>query len=280
MEYQRHPITRVGIGLRQPHVDQFLQSKPPVNWLEVHSENYLQENSKRRHQLRHIRNDYAISCHGIGLSLGSSDPLNLSHLDKLKKLFDEISPGLISEHLSWSSFDGLFYNDLLPLPYTNEALLHMISRVNQTQDLLGREILIENPSSYLAFKHADLSEPEFLNQLSRQSGCKLLLDLNNIFVSCSNLKKDPYQYLANIDWHQVAEIHLAGHTVKYLPQGIIRIDTHNNPVCDEVWSMVDAYRDKLQDIPCLIEWDADIPSLDILIAEAVKAQKHLGIDYA
>lgn len=280
MEYQQYPLTGAGIGLRQPHVEQFIQGKPPVNWLEVHSENYLQEHSKRRQQLRHIRNDYAISCHGIGLSLGSSDPLNLSHIDALKSLFDDIDPSLVSEHLSWSSLDGRFYNDLLPLPCTNEALFHMVSRVNQTQDLLGREILIENPSSYLAFKIADMSEPEFLNQLSYKSGCKLLLDLNNVFVSCSNLNTDPYRYLTNIDWHQVAEIHLAGHTVKQLPQGAIRIDTHNNHVCDEVWSLASAYRDKLQHIPCLIEWDADIPSLNVLMAEAAKAQQYLGIDNA
>ena len=156
----------------------------------------------------------------------------------------------------------------------------MVSQVNQSQELLGREILIENPSSYLAFKHADMSEPELLNQLSQRSGCKLLLDLNNIFVSCSNLNTDPYHYLASINWHQVAEIHLAGHTVKQLPQGEIRIDTHNNPVCDEVWDMVDAYRDKLQHIPCLIEWDADIPTLDVLMTEVKKADQHLGLTNA
>ena len=194
--------------------------------------------------MHHIRNDYAVGCHGIGLSLGSSDPLNLNHLKSLKSLFDDIEPSLISDHLSWSSLNGCFYNDLLPLPYTDEALHHMIIQVNQTQELLGREILIGNPSSYLAFKYADTSEPEFLNQLSQRSGCKLLLDLNNIFVSCSNMDTDPYHYLASINWYQVAEIHLAGHTVKQLPQGEIRIDTHNNPVCDEVWDMVDAYRDK------------------------------------
>lgn len=279
MAYEQHLLAGTGIGLRQPHVEHFMHGAPSINWLEVHSENYLQENSKRRYQLRHIRNNYAVSCHGIGLSLGSSDPLNLDHLKSLKSLFDDIEPNFISDHLSWSSLDGRFYNDLLPLPYTNEALLHMVNQVNQTQDILGREILIENPSSYLAFKHAEMSEPELLNQLSLRSGCKLLLDLNNIFVSCSNMNTDPYQYLANIHWHQVAEIHLAGHTIKKLPQGEIRIDTHNNPVCDEVWDMVDAYRDKLQHIPCLIEWDADIPTLDVLMNEAKKADQHLGLTY-
>lgn len=280
MGYQPYLLNGAGIGLRQPHVAHFIAGNPSVNWLEVHSENYLQEDSKRRHQLRHIRNDYAISCHGIGLSLGSSDPLNLRHIESLKKLFDDISPCLVSEHLSWSSLDGRFYNDLLPLPYTREALLHMISRVNQAQDLLGREILIENPSSYLAFKNVDMSEVEFLNQLSHHSGCKLLLDLNNIFVSSRNLHTDPYSYLENIHWHQVKEIHLAGHTLKRLPQGTIRIDTHNDHVCEEVWEMVHTYKKQLKHIPCLIEWDADIPSLDILIAEARKAEKCLGINHA
>lgn len=277
MAYQQHLLTGTGIGLRQPHVEHFLQGTPAAGWLEVHSENYLQEKSKRRHQLRLIRNHYAISCHGIGLSLGSSDPLSQTHIKSLKALFNDIEPSLISEHLSWSSLNGRFYNDLLPLPYTHESLNHMITQVGQAQDLLGRQILIENPSSYLAFKQADMSEPELLNQLSQHSGCKLLLDLNNIFVSCSNMNTDPYDYLASINWHQVGEIHLAGHTLKQLPQGTIRIDTHNNPVCEEVWGMVTTYKDMLKHIPCLIEWDADIPSLDVLMAEAKKAQHYLGI---
>jgi len=279
MAFEQQQLSGTGIGLRQPHIEQFMRGTPPIHWLEVHSENYLQENSKRRHQLRHIRHHYALSCHGVGLSLGSSDPINLDHIKSLKALFDDIEPSLVSEHLSWSSLDGRFFNDLLPLPYTEEALQHMVCQVDQTQTILAREILIENPSSYLAFKHADMTEPQFLNQLSQRSGCKLLLDLNNIFVSCSNMNADPYEYLASIDWHQVAEVHLAGHTIKQLPQGTIRIDTHNNPVCDQVWDMVDAYQHHLQSIPCLIEWDADIPNLDVLINEAKKAQHHLGLKH-
>lgn len=279
MAFEQPQLTGTGIGLRQPHIEQFMHGTPPIGWLEVHSENYLQEHSKRRHQLRRIRHHYALSCHGVGLSLGSSDPINLDHIKSLKALFDDIEPSLVSEHLSWSSLDGRFFNDLLPLPYTEEALQHMVCQVDQTQTILAREILIENPSSYLAFKHADMTEPQFLNQLSQRSGCKLLLDLNNIFVSCSNMNADPYEYLASIDWHQVAEVHLAGHTIKQLPQGTIRIDTHNNPVCDQVWDMVDAYQHHLQSIPCLIEWDADIPSLDVLINEAKKAQHHLGLKH-
>jgi hypothetical protein len=258
-----HPPTRisgVGIALRQPHVEHFMHASSAIKWLEVHSENYLQANSKRRHQLHQIRQNYPISCHGVGLSLGSTDAINADHLSALKQLFDDIEPCLVSEHLSWSSIDGQYFNDLLPLPYTQEALRHMVSRVNQTQDLLQRQLLIENPSSYLAFKNPDMTEAEFLNQLSQQTGCKLLLDLNKIFVNCSNMQTDPYNYLENIDWTRVAEIHLAGHTVKQLPQGEIRIDTHNTTVCDEVWGMVDAYAGTLQHIPCLIEWDADIPS--------------------
>ena len=280
MTYSNLSLVGTGIGLRQPHVAHFTDSTPNINWLEVHSENYLQEDSKRRHQLRQIRHNYAISCHGIGLSLGSTDPLNLDHIKSLKTLFDDIQPALISEHLSWSSADGRYFNDLLPLPYTRQSLDHMINRVDQTQALLNRTILIENPSSYLAFKHTDMSEPELLNQLSQRTGCGILLDLNNIFVSCSNMQTDPYRYLENIDWTRVAEIHLAGHTVKQLPQGAIRIDTHNNPVCDDVWAMVDDYREALAQIPCLIEWDADIPNLDVLLAEASKADRHLGLAYA
>ena len=280
MAYSNPLLVGTSIGLRQPHVAHFMDSTPNINWLEVHSENYLQENSKRRYQLRQIRHNYAISCHGIGLSLGSADGLNLDHIGSLKALFDDIEPTLVSEHLSWSSADGRYFNDLLPLPYTQECLDHMISRVNQTQTLLNRTILIENPSSYLAFKQSEMSEPELLNQLSHHTGCGLLLDLNNVFVSCSNMKTDPYAYLANLDWSQVAEIHLAGHTLKKLPQGHIRIDTHNKPVCDEVWAMVNNYRDTLAQIPCLIEWDADIPSLDVLLAEATKADQHLGLAYA
>ncbi|HCH31652.1 MAG TPA: hypothetical protein DE045_01775 [Oceanospirillaceae bacterium] len=277
MKQPAHNLHGVGIGLRQAHVEHFLNGLPAINWLEVHSENYLQANSKRRHQLHLIRQNYAISCHGVGLSLGSTDPINHQHLGALKQLFDDIEPSLVSEHLSWSSVGGRYFNDLLPLPYTHESLQHMISRVNQTQDLLQRQLLIENPSSYLAFNNPDMSEAELLNQLSQHTGCKLLLDLNNVFVSCSNMKTSTEAYLAAIHWPNVAEVHLAGHTIKHLAQGDIRIDTHNSPVCEQVWQMVRDYRHELQLIPTLIEWDADLPPLDILLTEAVKAERNIGL---
>lgn len=263
----------IGIGLRSPHYQQILNSKPDIDFLEVHSENYFNVHSKNYHYLEQIAEHYPLSMHGIGLSLGSNESLSAQHLNKLKELVTRFQPALVSDHLSWCSFAGQFYNDLLPIPYTQESLDNFVNNVNQVQDTLQRQILIENPSSYLQYKQAEMAEPEFLNQLCKQTGCGLVLDLNNIYVSASNHQFSAHQYLAKIDVSTVQEIHLAGHSEETLSQDTLLIDTHSKLVSQPVWSL---YRHFLNttnsNIATLIEWDVDIPPLQTLLDEADRAK--------
>ena len=263
---------RAGIGLRAEHYREVVATRPAVGWFEVHSENYFGDGGAPHHYLEQVRRDYPLSLHGVGLSLGSADELNRTHLEKLKALIQRYEPGLVSDHLSWSSVDGRYLNDLLPLPYTGESLRHVAAHVSAAQDFLGREILIENPSSYLQYRHSDMGEAEFLAELSVRSGCGILLDVNNIYVSASNHGFDAQAYLRAIPPTRVREIHLAGHTVNRYPEGEILIDTHNARVCDAVWAL---YRDTLTHVgrvPVLIEWDTDLPALSVLLDEARKAE--------
>ena len=263
---------RAGIGLRAKHYREVVATRPPVGWFEVHSENYFGAGGPPHYYLEQVRRNYPLSLHGVGLSLGSADELNRTHLEKLKALIQRYEPGLVSDHLSWSSVDGRYLNDLLPLPYTEESLRHVAARVSAAQDFLGREILIENPSSYLQYRHSDMGEAEFLAELSVRSGCGILLDVNNIHVSASNHGFDAQAYLRAIPPARVREIHLAGHTVNQYPEGEILIDTHNACVCDAVWAL---YRDALTHVgpvPTLIEWDTDLPALSVLLDEARKAE--------
>nr|WP_083651711.1 DUF692 domain-containing protein [Photobacterium proteolyticum] len=262
----------VGVGLRSPHITQVLEQKPDIGWLEIHSENYFTTTSTARQQLRQIAEHYPISCHGIGLSLGSADPLDRQHLSQLKQLVDEIDPIAVSDHLSWSSVDGQFFNDLLPLPYTEEALEHFCHKVEQVQDYLGRQMLIENPSSYLSFASSAIPEWEFLHQVQQRTGCGLLLDLNNIYVSAFNHGFDCDQYIAALDASAVKEIHLAGFTVKQFEDGEIWIDTHSKPVSEPVWQLYRRWVQQHGRTPTLIEWDLDIPPLSVLLGEADKAR--------
>ena len=267
----------VGVGLRSPHIHQVLSERPDIGWLEIHSENYFSTHSPARQQLRDIVNHYPISCHGIGMSLGSADELDKQHLSQLKQLVDEIDPIAVSDHLSWSSVDGQYFNDLLPLPYTEEALAHFCRKVEQVQDALGRQLLVENPSSYLSFNHSTIPEWEFLRAVQQRTGCGLLFDLNNIYVSSFNHGFDCQTYLDAIDPRTVKEIHLAGFTVKQFEQGEIWIDTHSKPVSEPVWQLyrqwVRQHFATLGGVPTLIEWDLDIPDLEVLLGEADKAQQ-------
>jgi uncharacterized protein (UPF0276 family) len=204
---------RAGIGLRAPHHDEFLAARPAVPWVEVHSENFFADGGRQIAVLESVRRDYGVSLHGVGLSLGSSDALDRAHLARLKRLVDRIEPALVSEHVSWSSVDGLFLNDLLPLPATREALDHMVARIGEVQDALGRRILVENVSSYLGIGGEEMTEWEFLAELARRAGCGVLLDVNNVWVSARNHGFDPHEYLAAMDASVVAEIHLAGHSI-------------------------------------------------------------------
>ncbi|EFP98364.1 DUF692 domain-containing protein [Vibrio caribbeanicus] len=261
----------VGVGLRSPHSQFFLNQTPQISWLEIHSENYFQPYSAAREDLRQLRQDYQISCHGIGLSLGSAGGVNIQHVDRLRHLVNEVEPMFVSDHLSWSEHQGVYMNDLLPLPYTEEALNIFCNNVLQVQDALKRPLLIENPSSYVSFNHSTLSEWEFLTEMQKRTECRLLLDLNNIHVSAFNHGFDAYQYLRAIPSDAVEEIHLAGFTVKELDGGTVWIDTHSRPVSDEVWQLFAFFCQHYGLRHTLIEWDQDIPEPEVLLNEADKA---------
>lgn len=267
---------KVGVGLRAPHLDYFSQESTPLSWLEIHSENYFQPYSAARQTLRSLANNYQISCHGIGLSLGSVARVNRQHLKQLQSLVSEINPFLISDHLSWSENGGHYFNDLLPLPYTEEALAVFCRNVLEVQDTLQRPILIENPSSYVKFEHSTISEWEFLTEVQKRTQCRLLLDLNNIHVSAFNHGFDSEHYLQSIPAHAVDEIHLAGFTVKQLDKGEIWIDTHSKPVSSEVWQLYQFWLEQYGERHTLIEWDLDIPQPHILLNEAAKASQYLN----
>ncbi|BAS67488.1 conserved hypothetical protein [endosymbiont of Bathymodiolus septemdierum str. Myojin knoll] len=267
-------IKNVGIGLRHQHLQQVIDEQPDIDWFEVHSENFFYDNLAT-YQLEQIADKYPLSFHGVGLSLGSADTLNQQHLQNLKNAIERFKPDLISDHLSWSSIDGHYLNDLLPMPYSKESLQHFADKIKQTQDFLGRQILIENPSSYLQFKHSSISEWDFFAALPDLSGCALLLDVNNIYVSCVNHKYQPQDYLNAINADDVAEIHLAGHTKKVLENGTILIDDHSKKISNEVWLLYRKTLEKIGNKPTLIEWDSNIPKLSVLLSEANKAQRYL-----
>jgi uncharacterized protein len=261
----------VGVGLRATHYQEILKTLPKVGWFEVHSENYFGAGGQPLHFLEQIRNHYPISLHGVGLSLGSTDALNQMHLKKLKNLIQRIQPGLVSEHLCWGSIGGRSLNDLLPLPYTQEALDHISAHIRQAQDFLDRRILIENVSSYLQFKYSVIPEWEFLREVATLSGCGILLDVNNIYVNSINHSFDPTRYIDAISVDTVEEIHLAG----FDTNGSCLIDTHGTPVSKEVWALYEYALASFGAKPTLIEWDTDIPPLATLLREATKAQLRL-----
>jgi uncharacterized protein (UPF0276 family) len=260
-----------GIGLRFPHHEQVLQQQPAVAWFEVHAENYFGGGSVRR-VLEQVRRDYPLSLHGVGLSLGSAEELDREHLRRIGELAHGIEPGLVSEHLSWSVVGGHYLADLLPLPMTDEALDVVCRHVEQTQAALKRRILIENPSTYLQFRHSTIPEWEFITAVAQRTGCGILCDVNNIYVSASNHGWDPQAYLDALPAAAVGEIHLAGHAVRTLDDGsVVRIDDHGARVAAEVWAL---YRQALRRFgatPTLIEWDTDIPAFDVLLDEAAQA---------
>lgn len=270
------PIPAIaGIGLRAPHQDELLRERPRTGWLEVHSENYFADGGMQIERLMQARSRYPVSVHGVGMSLGSTDPLDREHLRKLKRLIDWSEPAFVSEHMSWGSAGGIHLNDLLPLPLTEEALAHLIARVGQLQDCLGRTILVENISSYLQFSHSRIPEWEFLAALAAESGCGLLIDVNNVYVSACNHGFDARRYLAALPRHRVRELHLAGHSRNRYGEREILIDTHSTPVCEAVWDLYDFALECYGPLPTLIEWDADIPALEVLLAEAANADRRL-----
>lgn len=264
-----------GIGLRFQHHQAVLETRPDVAWLEAHTENYMGGGPSIR-TLEAIRRDYPISLHGVGLSLGSADGLDLGHLERVRDVVRRIEPGLVSEHLSWSMAGGSYLPDLLPLPMTGEALDLVCRHVDQTQDRLQRRILLENPSSYLCYVHSTIPEWEFLAEVARRTGCGILCDVNNIYVSASNHAWDPEVYLDALPVQSIGEIHLAGHALKEIGGGrILRIDDHGSRIAPEVWVLFVQALMRFGPVPTLIEWDNNLPSLDVLLAEAAQAAELL-----
>jgi hypothetical protein len=264
-----------GIGLRAPHVGEVAERRPSIAWLEVHAENYMGGGPALR-TLERVRADYPFSIHGVGLSLGSADGVDGTHLERLARLVERLDPALVSEHLSWSVAGGAYLNHLLPLPYTDEALEVLCRNVARAQERLGRRLLIENPSGYLRFAHSSIAEVDFLNALARRTGCGVLCDVNNIYVTCANLGGDPAAWLDGLDASAVGEIHLAGHAVNDADGRTILIDDHGSPVSDPVWILYERALRRFGPAPTLVEWDTDVPPLDVLLGEAAKAQARLA----
>lgn len=271
---------RAGIGLRAAHHAALLSARPTVGWLEAHSENYFVDGGSQLACIEQLRASYPISLHGVGLSLGGVDELDRGHLRRLKRLVDRLEPALVSEHVSWGSYGGVHLNDLLPLPRTDESLRHLASRVAQLQDHLGRQVLLENVSSYLEFTVSTLTEPQFLAALAEESGCALLLDVNNLYVSARNHGWDAEACLAQLPAGRVREIHLAGHSVRRIGTREILIDTHSSRVSAGVWALYERALELFGAVPTLIEWDAELPSLEVLVDEARRADRRLERSHA
>jgi uncharacterized protein (UPF0276 family) len=262
---------RSGIGLRFQHHQAVLDEHPDVAWLEVHTENYMGGGSPLAY-LEAIRRDYPISLHAVGLSLGSAEGIDLAHLERIRRVVERFEPGFVSEHLSWSVVNGAYLADLLPLPMTEEALDVVCRHVEQTQVMLKRQILIENPSSYLQYRHSIMPEWEFIAAIAARTGCGILCDVNNIYVSSSNHGWDPSSYLAALPVDAIDEIHLAGHTVRQFENGhSLLIDDHGARVTAEVWTLYEEALARFGPRPTLIEWDNNVPPLAVLLEEAAHA---------
>lgn len=265
---------RAGAGLKPQHYDDILGALPDIGWFEVHAENYMGAGGPPHHYLERVRERYPLSLHGVGLSIGGAGPLNEGHLRRLKALVERYEPGLFSEHLAWSTHGDHFLNDLLPLPYTEQTLAHVARHVAQVQEVLGRRILIENPSTYVQFSASEMSEVEFLRELVRRSGCGLLLDVNNVYVSATNHDFDAAAYIDAFPVDHVGEIHLAGHATFEDDAGApLLIDAHDRNVADAVWALYERAIRRCGSLPTLIEWDNDIPAWEVLFAEAQRAER-------
>jgi len=264
-----------GVGLRSPHIAEVMHTHPAVPWFEVHAENYMGGGPAVR-ALEQIRQDYPISIHGVGLSLGSADGLDARHLARLKRLVERLEPVLVSEHLAWSIAGGAYLNHLLPLVYTEETLEIVCRNVEHAQTVLGRRLLVENPSSYLRFAGSSIPEPAFLTAIVRRTGCGLLCDVNNIYVTSRNFDQRPIAYLEMLPGDVVEEMHLAGHTVNDADGQPILIDDHGAPVSDAVWELFTLAIVRFGPVPTLIEWDTNIPEFAVLVAEASKADRRLA----
>lgn len=266
---EARPFLGFGLGLRKEHYEAILQEPPKVDWFEILTENYLVEGGKPLHYLDRIRADYPMVMHGVSLSIGGTDPLDVDYLRQVKALAERIEPVWISDHLCWTGVDGLNLHDLLPLPYTEEALDHVVRRIGQVQEFLGRRILLENVSSYVSYADSEMSEGEFLAAVAEAADCLILLDLNNIHVSARNHGFDPEEYLRHIPGERVWQFHLAGH----FDRGDLLIDTHDRAVIEEVWGLYERAAARFGTVSTMIERDDDIPPLEVLVKELDRARR-------
>lgn len=266
------PRLGLGLGLRNCHFDHILNTWPRVDWFEAISENFMDSGGRPREVIRRVAERYPVVLHGVSLSIGSSDPLNMDYLQRLKTLAQEIEPQWISDHLCWTGVMGVNSHDLLPVPLTAATLDHIAARVHQVQEVLDRPLILENPSTYLDFRANTLSEPAFLRELCARTGCGLLLDVNNVFVSCFNTESDPVAYFDSFPWDRVVQMHLAGHT----DCGSHLIDTHDQPVRPEVWALFALAWKRSRGASTLLEWDGNIPSFEVCHAELLKAQAYMA----
>jgi uncharacterized protein (UPF0276 family) len=264
----------VGLGFKAEHFEPIVETGPELGFFEIHAENYMGAGGPPHRRLDAIRERYQLSLHGVGLSIGSPGPLDQAHIERLAAVARRFEPALISEHLAWSTHGGAFFNDLLPLPYTNETLARVAEHIDEVQNALRRPILLENPSTYVVFAESTFAETDFLREIAKRAGCGLLLDVSNIFVSATNHGYDPHRYLADFPLDAVGEIHLAGYAEDADGAGLpLLIDAHNSPVRDPVWALyADAIR-RLGATPTLIEWDNDLPLWPTLLAEARGAER-------
>ena len=268
---------RAGVGFKPEHFVEILDAGQIIGFVEVHAENYMGAGGRPHAQLSALRSRLPLSIHGVGLSIGSMQPLDRAHLARLKVVCDRYQPDSFSEHLAWSSHDNVFFNDLLPLPYTAETLARVAEHIDTVQTALKREILLENPSTYVTFAESDIPEPHFLQEIARRTGCGLLLDVNNVFVSASNHRLSADSYLAAFPLECVKEIHLGGHDEQTDGQGALLIDAHGCPVADLVWALYEKVLSRIGPVSSLIEWDNNVPSWAVLEQEARKAQSILDL---
>lgn len=270
--FARRPIpARAGIGLRTPHHAALLRDRPTVGWIEVHTENYFHDGGPNVRALERACEFYPLSLHGVGLGLGSADPIDRDHLRRVRDAVRRFEPALVSEHACWAHVDGRHFNDLLPLPYTEEAAEHLAARIREVQDFLGRQLLVENLSAYIGHAASQLREGEFLAAVVARSGCGLLLDVNNAYVNAANLRLDVQRFFADLPATAVQEIHLAGHSRRVVGGRELLIDDHGSAVPDGVWELYVTALSHFGPVPTLIEWDNGVPPLDVLAAEARKA---------
>ncbi|MGH1576309.1 MNIO family bufferin maturase [Planktotalea sp.] len=276
-----HLPNAAGVGYKPQHFSDIIENPVPVEWLEIHAENYMGQGGRPLAQLKHLAERFPISVHGVGLSIGGEGPLDSDHLARLKTLCDWLNPASFSEHLAWSSHESAFLNDLLPLPYTPKTLNTVADHIDQLQDVLGRKMLLENPSSYLAFAESTLSETEFLREVAQRTGCGLLLDVNNVFVSATNLKMDARAYIDDFALDLVGEIHMGGHDEDTDDHGApLLIDSHGKEVAEPVWALLDYTLQRSGPRPLLIEWDTDVPEWPELATEAKRGAQALNASVA